>query len=490
VGVKKVAGAARHNLIYQFITESNLVSAAAVLLALLMVSALMPAFNIFIGKSLTTALLWDARMLLILAGFTLFLGTLSGSYPAFYLSRFKPAIAIKGFSSGSKKTGTIRQGLVIFQFALSIMLILATLVAQEQISFIRHKDLGFRKDQIVVLDINSGGVRKGYETIRNEIARIPLVSSVSVSSRVPGEWKNLPQVDVSLSGREEQQKLYFIGIDDTFVKTFNIELISGRNFSGDPGDSASFIINETAARQMGFADPLSETLSVESVNYAVSESKLDQPFKGKIIGIVRDFHFQSLHQKIGPLLLACHNNPVHNIDYFSVRLNPGDWQSSLKDMEKALQMVDPAHQIEYNFLDERLADFYRQDVKRGQFFTLAAGVSITLACLGLFSLASFMTEQRTKEIGIRKALGATSRQIVMMLSANYIKLVFAGFLVATPLAIWLLNQWLQSFAYRIEIGWVSITAACVASLFVALLTVGYKSLSAATENPVNSLRSE
>jgi putative ABC transport system permease protein len=189
--------------------------------------------------------------------------------------------------------------------------------------------------------------------------------------------------------------------------------------------------------------------------------------------------------------MAYHNNPVHRIDYFSVRLSQnGDWPATQAALEKAVQAVDPSHMLEYNFLDQRLEDFYKQDIKRGQFFALAATVSIGLACLGLFSLASFMTEQRTKEIGIRKALGATVQQIVMMLSGHYVKLVLCGFIIATPLAIWILNQWLQSFAYRIQISWLSIVAACVISLGIALLTVGYKSLQAAAENPVKSLRSE
>ena len=205
---------------------------------------------------------------------------------------------------------------------------------------------------------------------------------------------------------------------------------------------------------------------------------------------MKDFHFQSLHQEIGPLLIAWRSNPIHSIDYFSVRLSDSNWQGALKDVEKAFQKVDPNHLIEYNFLDQRLADFYREDIKRGQIFAVATGIAIALACLGLFSLASFMTEQRTKEIGIRKALGATTSQIVVMLSSSYLKLVVVGFILATPLAVWALSQWLESFAYRISIGWLSVGATCLLSLMIALVTVGLKSLKAAMENPVKALRSE
>ncbi len=343
----------------------------------------------------------------------------------------------------------------------------------------------------MVLDINSGLVRKGFDVIKTEISKIPLVKDITVSSRVPGEWKNLPQVGVAVQGTEALQKMYFMGVDANFLRTFDIKLLDGRNFSEEIlADSASFIINETAAKELGFANPFNESLTVQSVNFSVDDEALDTPFRGRIIGVIKDFHFQSLHQKIGPMLLAFRNNPIHSIDYFSVRLMPGDAQSALKDMDNILRAIDPAHLIEYNFLDDRLDNFYRQDTKRGQLFTIAAVVSVGLACLGLFSLVSFMTEQRTKEIGIRKALGATTAQIVTLLSSTYIKLVLAAFVIATPLAIWAINQWLQSFAYKTEIGMLTIVVTGIFSLMIAVITVGYKSIKAAWENPGKSLRSE
>lgn len=490
VGVKKVAGAARHNLIGQFICEANIISIGAMILALGIVNLLIPNFNAFVGKQIPADLLWEPRVLVALIIFILLTGLLSGSYPAFYLSKFKPALAIKGASLAGGKS-PLRQVLVVFQFALSIVLILATLIAQQQLSFVRNADLGFREDQLVVLDINSGLTRRGFETIKNEIAKIPVVKEVCVTSRVPGEWKNIPQVGITTPGTETKQDLYFIGADADFLRTFEVSLLTGRNFSdNNPADSSSFLINETAAKQLGIVDPLNVPVSIERVNYSVNFRPLEQPFKGKIIGVVKDFHFQSLHQKIAPLLIAYRNNPIHSIDYFSVRMEAGDWQAALKDMEKALHLVDPGQILEYNFLDEKLANFYRQDTKRGQLFTIATVVSICLACMGLFSLVSFMTEQRRKEIGIRKALGASVSQIVTMISSSYLRLVLLGFLLATPLAILALDQWLQTFAYRVDIGLVTIVVACGLSLLIAFLTVGYKSFKAAWENPVKSLRNE
>ena len=231
VGVKKVAGAGRGNLIVSLLQNPPSLAHWLLLAALLVVVALLPSFNNFVGKQISVYFFSDIRVIIALLAFALFIGLLSGSYPAFYLSRFKPALAIKGFSTGGKKSGGLRQGLVVFQFALSITLILATLMARQQLDFIRNRDLGFQKDQLVVIDINSGLVRKGFDVIKTEISKIPLVKDITVSSRVPGEWKNLPQVGVAVQGTEELQKMYFMGVDANFLRTFDIKLLDGRNFS-------------------------------------------------------------------------------------------------------------------------------------------------------------------------------------------------------------------------------------------------------------------
>ncbi len=262
VGVKKVAGATRFNLIRQFITEANLVSFLALIVALLLVNVLMPSFNAFTGKELSMSVIWQLPVTASIILFVFIVALLSGSYPALYLSRFKPAQAIKGFTAAKK--GILRQGLVVFQFALSITLILATLVAYQQLSFIRNKNLGFQQDQLVVLDINSGDVRRGFDVIKNELSKIPDISSVCVSSRVPGEWKNIPHTGITFNGSDVKEKLFFMGADDAFLKTFGIDLISGRNFfESIPGDSASFLINETAAKMLGIKVPANEEVSIE-----------------------------------------------------------------------------------------------------------------------------------------------------------------------------------------------------------------------------------
>jgi putative ABC transport system permease protein len=488
IGIKKVAGAHRNNLIAQFITESTFIAFVSVLLALVFVNVLLPQFNEFTGKTIELTLLFQLPSILMLAGFTLLLGFLSGFYPAFYLSKLKPAMALKGFSKG-QGSAWLRKGLVVFQFTLSIMLIIASITAYRQIQFIRSKNLGFNQEQLVMLDINSGKVRRGAETIKTELLRLPAAKSVTVSSRVPGEWKNLLQVRIATTDQPEGVHHYMIGADEDFLSTFEISLVKGRNFLPGRSDSLSVLINETAANLLGITEP-GYQVSIPAVNYGASDEPLEKPFYARVIGIVGDFHFQSLHQKIAPMVITHSTNPIQSIDYFTVRLNPGDMETTLKAMEKIFATVDTDHPLEYNFLDDRLADFYQEDLKRGKLFGISAIVSISIACLGLFSLASFNTEQRTKEIGIRKVLGASLGQITLLLSGNYIKLVAVGFLIAAPLSFWALREWLASFAYRIQIDAWILALAGILSVIIALLTVSYKSIRAALADPVDSLRNE
>ncbi len=489
IGIKKVAGAVRSQLIGQFISEATLVVLVAAIIALAVGNVLLPSFNDFTQKTIASDIFTSSNVLVSLVLFVLATGLLAGSYPAFFLSRLKPVAALKGYGKPTSSSSVMRRGLVVFQFFLSITLIIATLTAYRQIEYVRTKSLGFNQNQLVVLDINSGLVRRNFQTIKNELAQIPGATHVSVSSRIPGEWKNLAQVRTITSTDPVGSFNYFIGADEDFLNTFEIQLMQGRNFQTDfPADSSSVLLNETAARLMNVE--VGDELTVPSVNMAVSENPLDAPFRARVIGIIQDFHFQSLHQKIAPLMIGYRNNPVQSIDYFTMRLNTNDLEKSLEAMQAALHKVDNSHLLEYNFLDQRLSDFYKADEKRSALFTMAAVVAVALACLGLFSLASFNTALRTKEIGVRKVLGASVSQITVLLSKDYLKLVALGFVLAAPFSWWALQGWLASFAYRIEIGWLILAVACIISLLIALLTVGYKSVMAAIANPIHSLRSE
>ncbi len=489
IGVKKVAGALRGHLIFQFIMESALLIVVAIALALVFVTLLLPFFNAFTGKLIDVSLLSQPSSMLLIGVFAIVVSLLAGGYPSFYLSKLRPVQVLKGFSKGAGSSW-MRRGLVVFQFFLSITLIIATLTAYRQIDYIQNKNLGFDQQQLLILDINSGAVRRGFQTIKNELATVPGVSSVSVSSRIPGEWKNLPTVPLNTLDIPNGPTAFFLGADEDFLATFKIQLISGRNFNASmPADSTSVLLNETAAKALGITEPGQEIV-IPSVNMAVADVPLEEPFKVKVIGIVNDFHFQSLHQQVAPMVIAYRNNPIHSIDYFTVRLSMEDMDEKLATMQEIFYQVDGSHIIEANYLDMRLAENYQQDAKRGQLFGMTALVAIVLACLGLFSLASFNTAMRTKEIGVRKVLGASVAQVTFMLSSDYIKLVGIGFILAVPFSYWVLQSWLSSFAYRIDIGWMILVAACLISVVVALLTVGYKSIRAAIANPVNSLRNE
>lgn len=482
IGMRKVAGAFRSQLIGQFLGESLLFSGLSLLAAVMLVELVLPSINAFSGKDLALNFDGQGWMLLNLAALAIFVGIVSGSYPAFYLARLNPAVLFKGESHAPAGATRLRRILVVTQFALSIVMMVATVAASRQLHFMRTKNLGFNQDQLVVIDINSGNTRRNFSSIKNEMAKIPEITHVSVSSRVPGEWKNLAQIQ-AVSARaptEGMHTLYYIAVDEDFLQTFEMDLSAGRNFSKTMGrDSSAIIINETAARLFGWTSPLGEELSVPA-----------SKFQGPVIGVVKDFHFQSLHEKIGPLILGHWNNPIQAIDYFTVRLRPENLPQTLAALQRVHERFDQTTPFEYNFLDERLKDFYQADIRMGKIFGASAGLTIFIACLGLLGLAAFTAEQRTKEIGVRKVLGASVAQIVMLLSKDFTVLVMLAAAIASPIAFWALSRWLQNFAYHITLGLDTFLLAAVVALLVAWLTVGVQAIRAARANPIDSLRYE
>jgi len=482
VGIRKVVGAYRAQLIGQFLSESILFTLLAFLLAVAMVELLLPRFNAFTGKDLQLGFTSSSLLLLVLGLLTLLVGIIAGSYPSFYLSRLQPAMVLKGsFKTGSGNIG-LRRVLVVTQFALSIVMIVATLVVAEQMNYIRSKRLGFDKEQMLVIDINSGNARRNFATMKTEFARIPAVRSVSASSRVPGDWKNILAVEAIPAGASanEIHTMSFLGIDEDFLATYNVELVTGRNFSLQMAtDSSTILLNETAAKMLGGEAVIGKRLEVP-----------DSKFHGEVICVVKDFHFRSLYEKIGPLVIGHRDNPIQAIDYFTLKISGNDIPATLDALKRINERFDPSHPFEYNFLDERLNDFYLADQKVGALFGMAATLAIVIACLGLFGLSSYTTEQRTKEIGVRKVLGASVPQIILLLSKDFARLTLIAFLVASPLAYYVMNKWLQDFAYRINLGWKTFFMAGILALAIALLTVSYQSIKAALASPVESLRYE
>jgi len=482
VGLRKVVGAHRAQLARQFLSESILTTVIALGLALGLVWLALPAFNTLAAKDLTFGLLAEGPLLLGLIALILAVGVIAGSYPALFLSKFRPAQVLMGGGDAHTGAARLRRTLVVTQFALSIIMIVATVVVYQQLAYVQNTRLGYNEDQLVAIDINSGDVRRDWQTIKQAFAQIATVQQVTVSSRVPGDWKNMQQIEVLPEGAPETNRITmnFLGIDEDFLDTYEIERVHGRNFSADfPADSSAVLLNERAARMLGIAVPAGEVVHVP-----------DAPFEGRVVGIVQDFHFRSLHEEIGPLVFSYWSNPIQSIDYFTARVDGAHLPETIERLRAVGERFDPSHPFEYNFLDERLNDFYVTERRVGTLFAVAALLAVVIACLGLFGLASFTAERRTKEIGVRKVLGASVGGLVLLLSRDFLKLVGVAFVVAAPLAYLAMDRWLGAFAYRIDISWRIFLLAGLAALGVALLTVSYQAIRAALADPVESLRYE
>src|SRR5688572_5216920 len=490
IGVRKSVGAFQSHLIRQFLFESLLVTFISFLLALCVVNLLLPAFNQFTNKQLSLGFSSDYRIWLFAIAFVIIIGLLSGSYPALLLSRFKPVLLLKGFKLQNRTDLTLRKALVIFQFTISVVMIIGTIVLFLQVRYLNHANLGFNKDLLVVIDVNTNKARSNFEAVKNEMAKIPAVKNVSVTSRVPGEWKSFRTIKIKNIGNTDEHKVaYMFGADKDFVKTFEVKLLKGRNFDS-PNDSACIIINETAAKMLGITEPSGQIVEIPAMSRGAAFANLNTPFTPRVIGIVKDFHFQSLRDKIEPLILAYNNNPLHVIDYYSARIESKDVQGTLDKLKAVMVNNDKDDPFEYHFLDEQLALFYVEDERRQTLLIWVALATIFIACLGLFGLATYSAEQRVKEIGVRKVLGATVVNLASLLSKDFLKLVLIANGIAFPIAWWATKEWLQEYAYHVNVEWWVFGLAGISAIVIALLTVSYQAIRAAISNPVKSLRTE
>ena len=495
IGVRKTVGAFQSHLIRQFLLESLLVTFISFLLSLAVVNLSLPAFNQFTNKQLSLSFFTDYRIWLYAIAFAATLGLLSGSYPALMLSRFKPVLLLKGFKLQNKGNLSLRKGLVIFQFTISIIMIIATIVLFLQVHYLNNTDLGFNKDLLVVIDVNTRKARTNFDVVKAEMAKIRTIKNVSVTSRVPGEWKSFRTIKIKNIGSTDDLKVaYMIGADKDFLKTFEIQLLKGRNFD-TPADSSDIIVNEIAARMLGITEPAGQIVEIPAVseNGNGSFTPLNSeniPFKPRVIGIVKDFHFQSLRDKIEPLVLAFNQNPIQVIDYYSARIAATNIKETLEKLKEVMVKNDKNDPFEYHFLNDQLALFYVEDERRQEILIWAALATIFIACLGLFGLATFSAEQRIKEIGVRKVLGASVYHLASLLSKDFLKLVFIATGIAFPIAWWAANKWLQEYAYHIDVQWWVFVIAGILAIGIALLTVSYQSIKAAIADPVKSLRTE
>jgi len=480
IGIRKVLGSLKMELVRQFLIESILLTAIALVLAIVFVNLALPFFNDFSGKDLSlqfTSNPWILPGLLLMVIIT---GIFAGSYPAFFLSSFKPVTVLKGKFSSGKKTLGLRSGLVVFQFFISIVLIAGTTIVYRQLTYIQNVKLGYDKNQVIVLP-ETWLLGKNQDAFYNEILQDPRVVNVSISGYLPAGDSYGNNFFIYPGNNQAQLvKTLRYDVDYNYLATLGMKMVYGRNFSKDFGtDSSGIIINETAAKALGLGQNALDKIVSSRDNNGSQKSY-------HVIGVVKDFHFKSMHELISPLVMLL----GHGAGTMIVKVNTKDIAGLLATMKKNWASLSAEGPMSYSFLDERVKKTYEAEQKMSLILGIFAGLTILVACLGLFGLVTFTAERRTKEIGIRKVLGAGVPGIVQLLSKDFLKLVFVSIVLATPVAWWAMNKWLQDFAYRITISWWMFAIAGAVAILIALFTVSFKAIKAAMANPVDSLRSE
>ena len=481
VGLRKVVGALRSQLVGQFLSESLLLTIISLAIALIAIVLLIPVLNDFSGKSLTLGSLLDVKFIVLILGVIFFTGILSGSYPAFFLTAFQPVEVLKGKIKNAMQNGRLRQVLVVMQFSIACILIISTVIVYKQLSFMLTDNAGYKKDQVIVMK-NDRNASFDFEAFKQELKRQAGVKNVSTSSRTPTDRLRDFQgakVEKGDSLAPTTAVIKSLQIDYDFLSTYEIKVVAGRDFSREfkSDDSAAYILNETAVKAIGWKN---------------NADAIDKIFeygdrKGRIVGVVKDFHFESMHQEIAPIVMSVNKGKDH---WLSIKLAAGDFPHTISDIEKTFKAYVPDGIFSYQFLDEQFNKQYEAELKQRSLFMIFAGISIFISCLGLFALAAFMAEQRRKEIGVRKVLGASVGSITSLLSRDFIKPVVLSILIASPIAWYAMSMWLTDFAYKVAIEWWIFPTAGALAVIIAMLTVSYQAVSAALMNPVKSLKSE
>jgi putative ABC transport system permease protein len=474
VGLRKVVGSTRSGLINQFLAESMLYSVLSFVVGIILAWVLLPYFNVLASKTLVIPwlALWFIPVILVSA---FIVGIVAGIYPAFYLSSFKPASVLKGSISTGSKNSALRNGLVVFQFTASIILIISTFVIYNQMEFILNKDVGYSKDQVVMLQGANTLGDNGVKNLKQDMLKLSSVKSVSISDYLPVEGTKRNGNELYNEGKSKVETgvdSQFWIADEDYLKTFGMKLVDGANFVEDD-KRGGVIVNETMVKKLNIKNPIGK---------AISHGGDKMP----IIGVVKDFNFESLRQPVGALALFYGRSP----SIVSVKVSGGDMQNTIAQISSIWKNLSPSQPIRYTFLDERFANMYADVQRMGHIFTSFAILAIIIACLGLFALAAFMAEQRSKEIGIRKVLGASVESITRLLSFDFIKLVTIAILIAFPIAWWAMTKWLEDFNYKVPLSWWIFASAGLVAIFIALITVSFQSIKAAIANPIKALKAE
>ncbi len=481
VGMRKVLGAMKRQLVEQFFGEALLTSLAALVIAVALIGLAIPAFNQLAGKTLTLQDLGDAKLVLGFLVVMLLIGFCAGAYPALFLSRFKPVNSLKG--SGNLRTSNqlIRKGLIVFQFMISTVFLIGMSAVLLQLNYLQSKDLGFDREHVLVLD----GDR--FPQVRDALQEVAGIEHVAGVPQVLGG--PLPSSPYRVEGApiDSTNQMTYYGVTPDFVETLGMHLIAGRSLieRSEQDEQESFILNESAVRELGWNDPTDAIGKSFAMFVPPMNGGADVWQKGRVVGVVRDFNYNTLYKPVGPIVLFA----SYDINLTLVRVQQIN-QAVITALEKAWKKVNPDAPFNYYFLDDHLKQRYVAELKLGNMMSAATGLTVLIACLGLLGLVAFSANQRTKEIGIRKVMGASMGQIVALLSGDFIKLVGVAIIFSLPIAYFIMSAWLNNFAYHIELSWFIFLAASLVTLLIAMLTVSYQSIKTALTNPVNSLRSE
>jgi putative ABC transport system permease protein len=474
VGIRKTLGSERRQLVAQFLVESIFLCFVSMGLALILLSITLPAFRTFAGIGDHIALWNQTWFLPGILLFTVGVGILSGSYPSLFLSSFDPIRVMKNLKPSGSQGRRVRNGLVIFQFMASIALIASTWIIKDQIHYMTNTDLGYDKEQVIVLS-NGRALQNHYDAFRNELLLNPSVVNVAVSGQYPAQASHVANFRMKDETPRAWVSIFNASIGEHFVETLGMEIIRGRNLSYSiAGDSTAVLLNETAVRALGIDEPIGAIL--------------DSFRPLQVVGVIQDFHFRSMHYPAGPLVLFRSRN--NRFGFISIRIQSTDMHQTLSRIASLWSQLTDGQPFHYSFLDDYIGKLYMAEQKTSDITSIFSGLAILIACLGLFGLAAYTTEQKTKEIGIRKALGATSPRILLLLSSNFMKLIAGAFILSVPISYFLMNHWLQNFAFRIAVPILSFLYAGLLTLIIALLTVSYQVLKASRKNPVDALRYE
>jgi putative ABC transport system permease protein len=486
VGIRKVTGSTKAQLVRQFLSETFLYSFIASVIAVSIVVPLLNNFSTIIDEPIDYEAAFTPLTWISLGTLTIIVGLVAGSYPAFYLTSFKPVLVLKGKNllSGVKKNLSVRNALVVFQFTVSTIMIVGTLVVLKQLRFFRNTDLGFEKENVLIISSTSR-LGESEESFRQAITGIPGIKSAAITSSIPSgsvfgdSYKAEPEKN---DGSPKDIGLNSFMIDESFIPTLNIRVLQGRNFSKEFSDSASVILNQEAVKQIGWKEPLSKWIEYPGGN--------DVRFK--VIGVVKDFNIESLQAAITPFALFNFSSKTYDFGPSNIvaKMKSKDLSTTISAVKNKWKSYSATEPFDYNFLDAAFDAQYRSEQRLGSIFSIFATLSIFIACLGLFGLSVFLAEQRTREIGVRKVLGASVQNVVVLLSKDFLKLTFIAIIIAFPIAWYFMNKWLEDFAYRINITWQIFLLAGLSTLVLTLITISFQAIRAAVANPVKSLRTE